>query len=103
LNPKQRRTLAVLASIAVLKGAAAGERQAIGRYRDDGAINSKVEMALQDERSLEASELVVVTEDRVVWLTGRASSQAHIDRAATVARAIGGVQSVRIDIHLKPN
>ena len=75
---KQRRTLALLASLAVLRGAAAGERQI--SYLDDGAITVKVMTALHDENSLEASGLVVATEDGIVRLTGIASSRAQIER-----------------------
>lgn len=103
LRSKQHRTLALLASIAVIRGAPAGERYTTDRYCDDGVINLKVETALLDECSFKTSELVVATENRIVRLTGIVSSQAALDRAAQVAGAIAGVQSVRNDVRLKPN
>jgi osmotically-inducible protein OsmY len=103
LRSKQHRTLALLASIAVIRGVPAAERYTANRYFDDGVINLKVETALLDECSFKTSELVVATENRIVRLTGIAGSQAAGDRAAQVALAIAGVQSVRNDIRLKPN
>jgi hyperosmotically inducible periplasmic protein len=70
---------------------------------DDVAITSRVETALQDERSLRAPRLVVATEGRVVRLSGAVCSQAHIDTAARIARAIGGVLSVRNELSLMPH
>ncbi len=100
---KLRRSLALLASNVVLKCAAAGERRAAARRTDDGAITSKVESALQDERSLRAPGLVVATEDRVVRLTGAVCSQTQIDTAARIARTIYGVLSVRNELRLMPH
>jgi hyperosmotically inducible protein len=93
----------LLASSSVLKHAVAGGRQATASSFDDVAITSKVALALQDESSLRAPGLVVATKDRVVRLSGAVCSQAHIDTAARIARAIGGVLVVRNDLRLMPH
>jgi hyperosmotically inducible protein len=103
LNRKQRRALAFLTSTAPPRGADAGERHGNPCSFDDHTITSKVEAALGDERSLGAAKLVVATIDRVVRLTGAVCSQAHIDRAAMLARAIAGVRSVENDLCLMPH
>jgi hyperosmotically inducible periplasmic protein len=100
---KQRRDLALLTSVAALKNAAAGQRQATAPRVDDSTITLKVSTALHDELLSGATGLVVATEDRVVRLTGIVCSQAQVDNAAKVARAIGGVQSVRNDLRLMPH
>jgi hyperosmotically inducible periplasmic protein len=100
---KHRRDLALLTAVAVLKNAAAGQTQATALHVDDSTITLKVATALHDELLPGATGLVVATEDRVVRLTGTACSQAHVDNAAKVARAIGGVQSVRNDLRLMPH
>jgi osmotically-inducible protein OsmY len=75
---------------------------AAGRF-DDTAITFKVERALRNERSLRAPGLVVATEDRVVRLSGAVCSQAHMDKAALIARGIGGVLGVRNGLTLLPH
>ena len=102
LSRKQRKVLRLLASVAVLEEAAA-ERRKPARHFDDDAITLRVATALQDEHSLAGPGLLVATEDCVVRLSGAVCSQAHIDRAARIAGAIGGVQSVRNDLRLLPH
>jgi osmotically-inducible protein OsmY len=103
LHRKQRRIRALLTSNAVLRIAAAGEgRGTAGRF-DDSAITFNVESALRNERSLTAPGLVVATEGRVVRLSGVVCSQAHMDRAALIARGIRGVLGVRNGLTLMPH
>ena len=71
-------------------------------YFDDGVITVKVETALRTEQSLPSSAVVVATAKRVVSLTGFVDSQAEIDAATVVAGNVGGVQSVKNGIRLKP-
>ena len=100
---KERRLLTLLASNAALRFAALGGGQVDARRFEDGAITSEVETALQSERSLNVPELVVATEDRVVRLRGAVCSQAQIDRATRIARAIAGVLSVQNELSLMPH
>jgi osmotically-inducible protein OsmY len=95
--------LRLLASNAALrKLVAPGERRMGACRADDGTITRRVEMALQ-KRSVGSASLVVTTEERIVRLTGALCSQAFIDKAAGIARAIAGVLSVRNELRLLPN
>ena len=100
---KQRRDLALLASVAVRKDAAAAQREMTSPRVDDHTITLRVATALHDELVRGATGLVVATEDRVVRLTGTVCSQAHVDNAARVARTINGVRSVLNDLRLMPH
>ena len=100
---KQLRILALLASNAVLRLAAAGEPRATVARSDDSAITFKVENALKNERALGAPRLVVATEDRVVRLSGAVCSQAHSDRAVLIARGVRGVLGVCNGLTLMPH
>jgi osmotically-inducible protein OsmY len=93
----------LLASNAALRKLVATAERQVSVYRtDDHTITRRVEMALQ-KRLLGSSSLVVTTEQCSVRLSGALCSQAYIDKALGIARAIGGVLSVRNDLRLLPN
>ena len=95
--------LRLLASHAALRKLVAPDERHMAAYRaDDGTITYRVQMALQ-KISLGSQSLVVTTEERVVRLSGALCSQVYIDKAAGIARAIGGVLSVRNDLRLLPH
>jgi len=87
---------------AIRKLVAPGERHVTVYRTDDTTITRRVQMALQ-KISLGSHSLVVTTEERIVRLSGALCSQVCIDRAARIARAIGGVLSVRNDLRLLPH
>jgi osmotically-inducible protein OsmY len=76
-------------------------KEGTGEYVDDTVITTKVKTAIFNEPSLKSAEINVETFKGVVQLTGFVSSQANIDRAAQVARGVGGVTSVRNDMRVK--
>ena len=76
-------------------------KEGTGEYVDDTVITTKVKAAIFNEPSLKSAQINVETFKGVVQLTGFVSSQANIDRAAEVARGVGGVTSVRNDMRVR--
>ena len=81
--------------------AASATREAPGEYVDDSVITTKVKAAIFKEASLKVAQINVETFRGTVQLSGFVSSRPEIDKAGEVARAVGGVTSVRNDIRLK--
>jgi osmotically-inducible protein OsmY len=76
--------------LAFLMGCASSPKhEGTGEYVDDSAITTKVKAAIFAEPTLKSAEIGFVT------------SQADINKAATVARGVSGVKSVKNDMRLK--
>jgi len=90
-------TLGVTASGCASSGAV--EEQA--RRVDDAAITSGVKAAIGQAPELRAAEIEVATREGVVQLSGFVSSADNVATAASVARTVKGVKSVRNDLRLK--
>jgi osmotically-inducible protein OsmY len=72
-----------------------------GQYVDDSVITTKVKAAILEEPGLKSSEINVETFKGVVQLSGFVKSSADISTATQLARGVGGVTSVKNDMHLK--
>lgn len=72
-----------------------------GEYVDDTVITAKVKAAILGEPGLKVSEINVETFKGVVQLSGFVSSKQDMDTATRVARGVGGVTSVKNDMHVK--
>jgi hyperosmotically inducible protein len=95
-------TLAGVLLIATTMGCASTRTQeGTGEYIDDTVITTKVKAAMLNEPTLKSAEINVETFKGVVQLSGFVSSQAAETRAVEVARAVGGVKSVKNDMRLK--
>ncbi|WP_313953921.1 BON domain-containing protein [Accumulibacter sp.] len=81
--------------------ASSSKQEGTAEYVDDSVITSKVKAALFNEPSLKSAEINVETFKGAVQLSGFVSSQAAINKAVAVARAVGGVTSVKNDMRLK--
>jgi osmotically-inducible protein OsmY len=91
-----------LASLASLAACASSPKQeGTGEYVDDTVITTKVKAAIFNEPSLKSAEINVETFKGRVQLSGFVSSQANEETAMRVARAVGGVTSVKDDMRLK--
>jgi osmotically-inducible protein OsmY len=77
------------------------KQEATGEYVDDSVITTKVKAAILNEPSLSSAEINVETFKGVVQLSGFVNSRADINKAAVVARSVGGVKSVKNDMRLK--
>ncbi|HEX5640674.1 MAG TPA: BON domain-containing protein [Burkholderiaceae bacterium] len=77
------------------------QKEGTGEYIDDTMITTKVKAAILNEPTLKSAEINVETFKGVVQLSGFVNSRADIDKAAAVARGVGGVKSVKNDMRLK--
>lgn len=77
------------------------KHEGTGEYVDDSVTTGKVKAAILDDPSLSSAEINVETFKGVVQLSGFVNSRADINKAASVARSIPGVKSVKNDMRLK--
>jgi hyperosmotically inducible protein len=92
-------TALALASLAAC--ASSPKQEGTGEYVDDTVITTKVKAAIFNEPSLKSAEINVETFKGRVQLSGFVSSKANEETAVRVARAVGGVVSVKDDMRLK--
>lgn len=76
-------------------------REGTGEYIDDTVITTKVKAAIVNEPTLKATEINVETFKGSVQLSGFVNSQADINKAIEVTRAVKGVKSIKNDMRLK--
>ncbi len=81
--------------------ASTAKQEGTGEYIDDTVITTKVKAAILNEPTLKSAEINVETYKGVVQLSGFVNSQADIDKAASLARSVKGVASVKNDMRLK--
>lgn len=81
--------------------ASTSTQESTGEYIDDTTITAKVKTAIFNEPSLKVAQINVETYKAVVQLSGFVNSSAEINKAASVARLVKGVVSVKNDIRLK--
>jgi hyperosmotically inducible protein len=65
-----------------------------GRMLRDGSLTARVKTALLADENVPASQIDVDSNDGVVTLSGRLSSEAQVQRALEIARKVDGVQRV---------
>jgi len=81
--------------------ASTSKQEGTGEYIDDSVITTKVKTAILNEPTLKVAEINVETFKGVVQLSGFVSTQAMMDKAVAVTRAVGGVKSVKNDMRIK--
>ncbi len=81
--------------------ASTSKQEGTGEYVDDVMITSKVKAAIFGEATLKSAEINVETFKGVVQLSGFVSSQAAINKAVELTRAVSGVRSVKNDMRIK--
>ena len=97
-------TAALLACLAMgaLPGCAStAPGRGVAEIVDDAAITAGVKAALVGDPELKASNINVETYQGVVQLSGFVSAAESVAAAATAARTVRGVKSVRNDLRLK--
>jgi hyperosmotically inducible protein len=75
---------------------------AVGTWSNDAAITAKVKSDFVSDPAVSAMHLGVTTNNGVVELTGKASSEEEERRAVQIARSVRGVKSVRDYIVVQP-
>jgi hyperosmotically inducible protein len=73
----------------------------VGNTVDDGVVTAKVKSALLADPGVKSSDIAVVTRKGEVQLSGYVDSQAQINRAIDVTRAVEGVQRVGNEMSIK--
>jgi osmotically-inducible protein OsmY len=71
-----------------------------GEKMTDASITMRVKARFDSEYLLRGSQIHIQTNDHVVTLTGRVSSEAARDRSIELAQNLGGVQSVIDELHV---
>lgn len=89
----------LLLSFLLAGGAAAADSP--GKAVSDSWITSKVKGELAKDKQVSSMHIHVKTLEGVVTLTGKAKSQADVDRAAEDTNKIKGVKSVVNNIKVK--
>lgn len=99
----RRATAAVLlvGMLALTACASTARTEGTGEYVDDTVITAKVKTAVLNDPTLKSAEINVETFKGRVQLSGFVHSQADINQAVKVARAVEGVNSVVNDMKLK--
>jgi osmotically-inducible protein OsmY len=98
------RTSALLAAAAMTLAmgcASTATSESTGQYFDDTVITTKVKTAIFNDASLKTNDISVETFKGRVQLSGFVDTNANIAQAATVAKGVGGVTSVKNDLRLK--
>lgn len=93
--------LAALMLTSVVGCATNAKTESVGEYVDDTVITTSVKAAILNEPTLKVAEINVETFKGVVQLSGFVAAQDSIAKAASVARGVKGVQSVKNDIRMK--
>ena len=94
--------LAVMLALGQVAGCAtSGGGGPVAQYVDDATITAGVKAAIVREPTLKVFEIDVETVRGVVQLSGFVSSADSVAAAASVARTVKGVKSVKNDLRLK--
>lgn len=96
-------TRAALAGLLALTMGCAStyHQEGSGEYVDDSVITGKVKAAVFNDPTLKSAEINVETFKGVVQMSGFVGSQADINQAAALARAVDGVTAVKNDMRVK--
>jgi hyperosmotically inducible protein len=78
------------------------DRSHPGTFVKDSAITTKIKAKLAADHLASAVHIRVDTDkDGVVWLSGKAETQAQVDQAVSIASDTEGVKSVNNNIKVK--
>lgn len=93
--------IAALALATMIGCASTRTQESTGQYIDDSTITTKVKAAVFNEPSLKSAQINVETFKGQVQLSGFVGTQAEINKTVEVARAVGGVASVKNDMKIR--
>jgi osmotically-inducible protein OsmY len=99
---KLTQLIAVVLMVSFIAACAGSQtKESTGEYLDDSMITSKVKAKLLDDKEVAGLAVNVETFKGVVQLSGFAKTEAERQKAAELARSVGGVKDVKNDIRLK--
>ena len=102
MNTGRRQFLVGLALATGLTACSAIEgRETAGQYVDDATITTKVKAAIVNDEGLKGMQINVETMQGVVQLSGFVDTTEQAAKAASDARSVTGVKSVRNSIVVK--
>lgn len=93
--------LALAIAMSSISCSSTSKRESTGEYIDDTMLTAKVKSAILNDKELKVAEINVETFKGVVQLSGFVNSQSDINKAASLARDINGVKSVKNDMRVK--
>lgn len=93
--------LAALALVSTLGGCGSSGSLSPVKAVDDAAIASSVKAAIGSSTELKSADIDVASREGIVQLSGYVSSADSVATAASVARTVKGVKSVKNDLRLK--
>lgn len=94
-------SLVITAAAALGACASTARTEGTGEYVDDTVITTRVKAAVLNDPQLKSAEINVETFKGRVQLSGFVRSQADINHAVVLARAVKGVNAVANDMRLK--
>lgn len=96
-------TLATALMLGMLTGCASegGKHESVGQYFDDATLTANVKAAILADARLKSTEINVETYQGTVQLSGFVGQANDVATAASVARTVKGVKSVKNDLRLK--
>jgi hyperosmotically inducible periplasmic protein len=101
-----RTTLAAaVAAIALITAtgcAVTRGQETVGAYVDDATITTQVKSRFVENKDVDASSIKVETLNGTVMLSGFAKNTTEKDTAASIARKVNGVKSVKNEIAVRP-
>jgi hyperosmotically inducible periplasmic protein len=93
---------ALLSPIAVYAADGDSDRSSPKMFVKDSVITAKIKTQLAEEKMSSLVRISVDTDaNGMVYLSGTAASQAAVDKAVSIARAVKGVNSVQNTIQVK--
>lgn len=101
ISQKIRRTLGLLSLLFAVGCVSSQGQSGAGEYIDDSVITTKVKAAIFNEPTLKSAEINVETFKGEVQLSGFINSKEDMTKAVSLARSVGGVESVKNDMRLK--
>ena len=96
-------TLATALMFGMLTGCASegGKHETVSQYFDDATLTANVKAAILADARLKSTEINVETYQGTVQLSGFVGQANDVATAASVARTVKGVKSVKNDLRLK--
>jgi osmotically-inducible protein OsmY len=92
--------VAAVAVLAITGCQVMHHEETAGQYVDDTTLSARAKAALINDKNVKSSDFSIEVYQGNVTLTGVAQSPAEAKQAEQDIRAIGGVKSVKNDVHV---